>query len=326
MVNFKDMKKTLTIITLIALTFCAIPSAHAFWVWNPKTGKWSNPKYAVKPTPKEQLAYAQVVFSTKKYKEAREEFKRLIQYFPKSLEAAEAQFFLGLCDEAQDNPYQAYLDYQKMIEMYPFSDRIQEAIGKQYKIADEFMSGKKRKAMGVVLPVENPAIEIYRKVVENSPYGTLAASAQYKLGLVLKGAGRYNEAEDEFNKVISTYPDSEWVSAAKFQIASCRASLSKSPDYDQESTREAKNKFEEFVKEHPDAELSREAIENLTGREEREAQSDFEIGRFYEKRKIYQSAEIYYNGVIEKFPSSPWAAKSKERLGIMEALKEKGKK
>ena len=321
MVNFKDMRRALTIITLIVLTFCAIPDAHSFWVWNPKSGKWSNPKYAVKPTPKEQLVYAQAVFSDKKYKDAREEFKRLIQYFPKSVEAAEAQFYLGLCGEAEDNYYQAYLDYQKMIEMYPFSERIQEAIGKEYKIADEFMSGKKRKAMGVALPVENPAIEIYKKVVDNSPYGTLAASAQYKLGLVLKGAGRYFEAEDEFNKVISAYPDSEWVSAAKFQIASCKASVSKSPDYDQESTREAKSKFEEFVREHPDAELSKEAVENLKGLEEKEAESNFEIGRFYEKRKIPESAKIYYNTVIEKFPKSPWAAKAQERLEFMEKRK-----
>ena len=321
MVNFKDMRRALTIIMLIVLTFCAIPRAYSFWVWNPKNGKWINPKYSVKPTPKEQLVYAQAVFSTKNYKNAREEFKRLVQFFPKSVEAAEAQFYLGLCDEAEDNYYQAYLDYQRMIEMYPFSERIQEAVGKQYKIADEFMSGKKRKAMGVILPVENPAIEIYKKVVDNSPYVQLAASAQYKLGLVLKGAGRYFEAEDEFNKVITTYPDSEWVSASKFQIASCKASVSKSPDYDQESTREAKAKFEEFVKEHPDAELSKEAIENLKGLEEKEAQSDFEIGSFYEKRKIPESAKIYYNEVIGKFPKSAWAAKAQERLGLMEKRK-----
>jgi outer membrane protein assembly factor BamD len=321
MVNFKDMRRALTIIMLIALTFSAVPSAYSFWVWNPKNGKWINPKYAVKPTPKEQLAYAKAVFSTKNYKTAREEFKRLIQFFPKSVEAAEAQFYLGQCDEAEDNYYQAYLDYQRMIEMYPFSERIQEAVGKQYKIADEFMSGKKRKAMGVVLPVENPAIEIYKKVVDNSPYGPLASSAQYKLGLVLKGAGRYFEAEDEFNKVITTYPDSEWVSAAKFQIASCKASVSKSPDYDQESTREAKSKFEEFVKEHPDAELSKEAVENLKNLEEKEAQSDFEIGRFYEKRKITGSATIYYSEVISKFPKSPWAVKAQERLDFMEKRK-----
>jgi outer membrane assembly lipoprotein YfiO len=326
MVNFKDMRRALTIITLIVLIFCAIPSAYSFWVWNPKSGKWSNPKYAVKPTPKEQLAYAQAVYSDKKYKDAREEFKKLIQYFPKSVQAAEAQFYLGLCDEAEDNYYQAYLDYQKMIEMYPFSDRIQEAVEKEYKIAEEFMAGKKRKAMGVVLPVENPAIEIYRKVVDNSPYGPLAPSAQYKLGLVLKAAGSYFEAEDEFNKVITTYPDSEWVNAAKFQIASCKASVSKSPDYDQESTREAKTKFEEFVKEHPDAELSKEAVENLKGLEEKEAQSDFEIGHFYERQKIYESAKIYYNTVIEKFSKSPWAAKARERLDFIEKRMEKRKK
>ena len=94
------------------------------------------------------------------------------------------------------------------------------------------MGGQKRKTLGVTLPVENPAIEIFGKVVENSTYGPLAPKAQYKLGLVLKGLMRYYEAEEEFNKVVSRYPDSEWSAAAKFQIASCRSNLSKGFAYD----------------------------------------------------------------------------------------------
>ena len=87
------------------------------------------------------------------------------------------------------------------------------------------MTGHKRKALGVPLPVENPAIEIFSKVVENSTYGPLAPAAQYKLGLVLKWLLRYYEAEEAFNKVVSSYPDSEWAGAAKFKIASCRAAV-----------------------------------------------------------------------------------------------------
>ena len=322
MVKFKAMKnRNLTLIALIVFSFCIIPSACSFWIWTPKTDKWVNPKYAVKPTPKEQFEYALAMYNSAKYQEAREEFKRLIKFFPKALEAAEAQYYLGRCEEAQDNLYQAYLAYQKMIEVYPFSERIQEVIEKEYKIAEAFMQGKKRKAYGVALPVENPAIEIFRKVVENSTFGPLASSAQYKLGLVLKATGDYFRAQDEFEKVISNYPDSEWSAAAKFQIASCKSMLARSPDYDQESAREAKEQFEEFIREHPDAQLSKEAEENLKGLEEKEAQSNYEIGYFYEKQKVYESAKIYYNSVVNNFPYSTWAAKATERISAMEKMK-----
>jgi len=302
--------------------FFGLSPAYAYWIWTPKTQKWINPKTAVKPTPKEQLELAKGAYDAKQYEDAKREFKKLFKAYPKSSEAAESQYYLGLIEETQDNPYGAYQAYQKVIDKYPFSERIPEIIEREYKIGEVFMEGKKRKSLGVALPVENPAIEIFTKVVENSNYGPLAPKAQYKLGLVLKSLLRYYEAEEAFNKIISTYPDSEWVEAAKFQIAACRGSLSKSSDYDQEATREAKEKFEDFVREHPEAVLSRDAEANINQLKEKEAESAYNIGRFYEKQKAWQAARIYYNDVVNNYNASPWAAKAIERLEIME----KGKK
>jgi len=157
----------------------------------PKTKKWVNPKSLPKPTPKEQFEFAKSFYSIKKYDDAEREFKKLIKAYPKSAEAAESQYYLGVIEEDKGNLYEAYLAYQRVIDKYPFSERIQEIIEKEFKIGDKFMAGEKRKALGVELPVENPAIEIFSKVVENSTYGPLAPAAQYKLGLVLKSILRY---------------------------------------------------------------------------------------------------------------------------------------
>jgi outer membrane protein assembly factor BamD len=314
------MRCTTIIFLTICLLFAASPG-YAYWIWTPKTQKWINPKTAVKPTPKEQFEVAKAAYDAKQYEDATREFKKLLKAYPKSFEAAESQYYLGLVAEAEDNLYGAYQAYQKVIDKYPFSERIPEIIEREYKIGEAFMEGKKRKSLGMALPVENPAIEIFSKVVENSNYGPFAPKAQYKLGLVLKGLMRYYEAEEAFNKVISAYPDSEWVGAAKFQIASCRASLSKSSDYDQEATREAKEKFEDFIREHPDAVLSRDAEENINHLREKEAESAYNIGRFYEKQKAWEAARIYYNEVVTNYSNSPWAAKAVERLQIIEKRK-----
>ncbi|MCK9430361.1 MAG: outer membrane protein assembly factor BamD [Candidatus Omnitrophica bacterium] len=276
-----------------------------------------------KDNPKDQFAYAKSFFDINKYEEAKREFRKLLKAYPKSAEAAEGQYYLGLTEEAQGKIYEAYQAYQMVIDKYPFSERIQEVIEREYKIAEKFMAGEKRKAFGVDLPVENPAIEIFGKVIENSTYGPLAPRAQYKLGLVLKGLMRYYEAEDEFNKVVSRYPDSEWASAAKFQIASCRSSLSKGPAYDQGAAQEAKQRFEEFVKEHPDAVLSLDAEKNIGEIRGKEAQASFDIARFYEKQKAFESAKIYYNDLINNYSDSPWAAQAAARLQIMEQKNEK---
>ncbi len=303
---------------MIIFLCSSLNPAQAFWIWTPKAKKWVNPKRDPKATPQEQLKYAKSFYEEKKYEEAKREFKGLLDAFPKSTEAAESQYYLGLIGEAQDDFYEAYLAYQKVIDRYPFSERIQEIIEREYKIAEAFMSGKKRKAMGIVLPVDNPAIEIFTKIVENSTYGPLAPAAQYKLGLVLKGLMRYYEAEEAFNKLITNYPKSEWATPAKFQLAACRAAVSKGTEYDQGAAADAKEKFEEFLEQHPDAVLSRDAQANIEQLRGKEAESIYDIGKFYEKQKQYSSAKIYYEEVTNTYPDSPWAAKALERLRVME--------
>ncbi len=309
--------KRLFFLFLCLMCMNAAP-AYPYWIWTPKTGKWVNPKAEARATPKEQLTFALGLLEAKNYQEAEREFQKLLKKFPRSAEAAESQYYLGIIQEAQGDYYAAFQAYQKVIDKYPFSERIQEIIEREFKIAERFTAGEKRKALGVALPVENPALEIYAKVVENSTYGPLAPKAQYKLGLLLKGLMRYQEAEDAFNKVISNYPNSEWVEAAKFQLAASRAALSRGSEYDQGATREAKEQFESFVRDHPDAVLSREAQQQVDELSEKEAQGMLDIGRFYEKQKAWGAARIYYRRIIDKYPQSEYAPQALERLQVLE--------
>ncbi|MDI6605686.1 MAG: outer membrane protein assembly factor BamD [Candidatus Omnitrophota bacterium] len=312
-----------TLIFAVILLVLSVKTAYPYWIWTPKTGKWINPKNAPKPSPKEQFEYALTLFEAKDYEEARRQFIILLKAYPKSLEASEGQYYLGRIQEEEGNLYEAYLAYQKVIDKYPFSERIQEIIERECKIGEAFLAGAKRKVFGVTLPVDNPAIEIFTKTIENSTYGPEAPKAQYKLGLVLKGLMRYYEAEEAFNKVISNYPGSEWVEAAKYQIATCRAAISRGPAYDQGAAKEAQEKFEEFVREHPDAVLSEKAEENIEELKEKEAEGNFNIARFYEKQKQYESARIYYHEILNKCPDSPWAKKAEERLEVLKRMERK---
>jgi len=309
------------ILALFIVFGLSVNAAYPYWIWTPKTGKWVNPKTVAKDSPKAQFDYAKAFYDEKKLSDALREFTKLIKAYPKSFEASESQYYLGLIEEERGNFYQAFLDYQKVVDKYPFSERIKDIVEREYNIAEKFIAGYKRKALGVTIPVENPAIEILTKVVENSTYGPLAPKAEYKLGLVLKGLQRYYEAEDAFNKVIANYPESEWVEPSRFQIASCRAAVSRGPDYDQGAMQDAKQKFEEFVKDHPDAVLSKEAEENITKLKEKEAAASFNIARFYEKQEDYKAAKIYYNNILDNYPNSPWAPKAVEQLRLMEKAK-----
>lgn len=299
--------------------FCAAGHGHAYWIWTPKTGKWVNPRTAVKPSPQEQFSLARELYEAKSFTDAEREFRKLLKGYPKSFEASESQYYIGRIEEERGNLYRAYKAYQTVIEKYPFSERIQEIVDREYRIAERFAGGRRTK--DVPLSVENPAAEIFTTVVENSSYGARAPGAQYQLGMVLKGMKNYYEAEDAFNKVISSYPESEWAASAQFQIAACRAAASRAAAYDQGSTEEARKKFGEFLEEHPDAALSTDAQKNIGELGEKEAESKFEIAAFYEKQKAFDAAKIYYNDILTSYPESAWAAKALERIKVLENKK-----
>ena len=84
---------------------------------------------------------------------------------------------------------------------------------------------------------------------------------------------------------------------------------------------EAKERFEEFVKEHPDAVLSLDAENNINSIREKEAAASFNIAKFYEKQKAFDSAKIYYNDIINNYADSPWASQAAARLQTMERKK-----
>ncbi len=307
---------------LLILFFCliyAVPS-HAFWVWTPASGKWTNPKYSVKDTPKAQLAFALGFYQAKDYKKTTEELQKLLKNYPRAREAADAQYYLARVHEDQGQYMSAFKNYQTVIEKYPFSERTSEVVKRQYSIAIDIMEGKQKRNAFIktVVGGDYDVVEILRAVIKNAPYGEYAAPAQYKMGLFLLEKQMYPEARDEFEKTMNDYPDSEWAKAAKFQIALSDSKRSSKAQYDQKVTSSALNEFNEFVKQFPEAALSKKAEAHMNALRTKEAENMYVIAEFYEKQKQYESAKIYYNTIVEKYGNTKWSAKALESLRRLE--------
>src|SRR3989338_3805158 len=127
---------------LFGLLLVVPSSVHAFWVWTPETNKWINPKYAVKDTPMEQFEEAKVLYDQKNYASAIKEFNKLVKHYPRSREAAESQYYIGLSQEALGDFFAAFKAWQVVIDKYPFSERAAEIVERQFTIAVNLMEGK----------------------------------------------------------------------------------------------------------------------------------------------------------------------------------------
>jgi len=111
-----SMKKYIYILSffLIFTILCANTSL-AFWIWTPKQKTFINPKFAVKDTPKEQYDWAMRFYKMSDFEHAAEEFVRLVDHYPDSDLAPEAQYYAGRSYEELGKYYFAFQAYQKVI-------------------------------------------------------------------------------------------------------------------------------------------------------------------------------------------------------------------
>lgn len=294
-------------------------SPTAFWVWTPETNKWVNPKYSVKDTPKEQLEVGLGLYEAKEYKEALREFRKLIKHYPRARQAPEAQYHIGLCFGDRGEIFRAFKEYQIVIDKYPFSELAADIVQRQYDIGMQLLenANNRGKFIDALAGADYNVIDVFKTVIKNAPYGDLAAPSQYKIGLYLQEKRLYQEARDEFEKVINDYSVSEWAKAAKYQIALVDAERSTDAQYDQKITQAAVNEFDDFVKMYPDAELSKQAKEQIYQLREKEAENSYVVAQFYEKQKNYKAAKIYYQFVVDDFEGSSWVSQSLKKIREM---------
>jgi outer membrane protein assembly factor BamD len=290
--------------------------AHAFWIWTPESGKWVNPKYSVKQTPAEQLAYANEFFELRKYEEALREYKKLLKNYSKAREAAQAQFGIARTWEVMKKYWRAVEEYQKVVDRYPFSDLGPTVVERQYTIANLFLEGKTkdREFAQSLLGTDYKIPDVFIKVIKNDPYGPYAPASQYKIGLFHLEKKEYQEARDAFEKTVNDYPDSKWAESARYQIAVADAKRSVGAQYDQKTTTIAVQGFEDYVKANPDSQLSDSAKAQISQLRLKEAENNFVVGEYYWKTKKYRSAKLYWQTVVADYADTPWAVKAEEKL------------
>ncbi len=312
------MRKIFIFLMIAGICLMAEP-VFSYWVWTPESGKWENPKYAAKDTPEEQLVYAVGFYKKGNFKTALREFKKLVKYYPLSKEAPTAQYYIGRIMEDLGHHYEAFKTYQKVIDLYPYTELVDEVIEREFKIGELFFSGKKITVLGPLkVPAKDKAIEIFKTVADNAPYGKYAEKAIFNAGLTYREISDYDNAIMMFKDLIDKYPNSELIDKARYQLAECSKEVSLKPDYDQTPTIVAREEFEDFVKKHPDSELSSEAKEIIDKLKYKEAQNAYNIAEFYEKREVFKSAIIYYKDVVRNYPDTEWAQKATERLSEIE--------
>lgn len=304
---------------LIAATLFPISPAYSAWVWSPESGRFVNPDAAVQETPQEQYDYALEFYKNKDLKEATSQLRLLLKRFPGARVAPEAQYRLGVIYEETGDYYKAFRAYRDLLERYPQSERVAEAVEREFRIGNLFLSGRRAKVMGLaILPSGPRAIEVFKHIAEAAPYSEYGDKAQFHLGLAYKKTNHFEEALQAFQTLIDQHPASKLVPQARFQIADSSYLQSVIATRDQHVMDRASKEIDKFLSHYPDSSVSDKAARLRQEIDEKNAEKNYRIGLFYEKENFLDSAFIYYRDVSDRYPHTQWGKKAMERLKALE--------
>ena len=135
----------------------------------------------------------------------------------------------------------------------------------------------------------------------------LAADAQLTLARAYAGDRQLLLAGNEYTRFIEFYRTDPRVPQAAFERIEVYVQLSPDHELDQTDTQRAIDYIRLFAAQYPGSPNAAEATAMLDALREKLALKRFDNGRLYERRELFDAAVVYYEGVLQEYPTSEWA-------------------
>jgi outer membrane assembly lipoprotein YfiO len=289
------------------------------WTYEPVggEGKWQQPRA------KDQLEVAQAAFDKQAYSLAFKAARRVLQVWPLSDYAPQAQYLVARCYEADGKLAKAFKEYQKLLEKQPKMANFDEVLRRQFEIANRYLAGKRFKLWGFIpyRSMERTA-KMYSDIVKTGPYSEVAPQAQLNIGTARekeKALGfrtpDYSAAIKAYDVAADRYSDQPKVaSEAIYRAGLAYQKQAATADRDQGTAGQAIAKFTDFMALYPSDPRVPQAQKFIASLRAEQARGNFAVAQFYEKRKKWEGARMYYNAVQSQDPNSPYAPEALRRL------------
>lgn len=151
---------------------------------------------------------------------------------------------------------------------------------------------------------ENAIAAFEKLTLELPARDPLLPRAHYLLGRSHTKRGEHLLAAQSFVRVTESFPDDTLADDALYAAGRSYERLWKKPTLDAQYGLSALNTFRTLLGIYPNSLMRPRAAERLARLEEMFATKEYENGMHYFRRKAYDSAIIYFKGVIEKYPDA----------------------
>lgn len=155
----------------------------------------------------------------------------------------------------------------------------------------------------------------FKELMESHPMSPYSLEAQLMLGDTCFKQEKYDEAAAYYTNFVALHPTHERAAYALFQKGMSHFKDVLTIDRDQTSTRKALFAFEDLVANYPDSPYYDKAEQLIGFLNDRLAEREFYVGKFYFKNKNYKGALGRFRDILEKYPDSGLAEESLYYIG-----------
>jgi outer membrane protein assembly factor BamD len=146
---------------------------------------------------------------------------------------------------------------------------------------------------------------ILTEVLAQCPGHSAYDTALYYQGKSLMAMKKPEEAKDEFERLVRTYPSCVFYEESYFRVGQCMLFSSNPVQLDQTSTKEAQTRLKEFMESFPNSVYADSARFCIGQIENKLAEKEFLTAQFYEKINQPEAAIVYYKLMNDDYPQSP---------------------
>lgn len=154
------------------------------------------------------------------------------------------------------------------------------------------------------------AIQAFQQFTFRFPTAQRAEEARYLLADSYFGKREYITAASEFKRLASDYPSGNYSDDARFKVCVSYARLSPQIELDQKYTTQAIQHCQTLLTYYPNSPHADSAKAIIKTMRNKLAGKLLVEGEYYFKRGAYDSAVLYYDDLVKRYPESPAAPKA----------------
>jgi outer membrane protein assembly factor BamD (BamD/ComL family) len=295
---------------------------------------YKNIKKAAGYGPNEKIARAamqegKTFYGEKKYKEAADKFATAADRCPDTGSPLEedALYLKGESEFFSDQYPKAHDTYGGLLKKYTNTRYLDTVAAREFALGRYWEQLQTANPTWVIQPnltdgsrplfdTFGYAVQAYERVRMHDPTGPLADASLMALGNAYFRRGQWENAAFNYDLLRKEYPNSKYQMSAHLLCLQAKMRIYQGATYDQGPLKDAHKIADQTLKQFGDK-LGPERDRVAKARAqiiEEEANRDFVLASYYDDHKCYGAARMYYQSVIDGYPTTDRAKQSLARM------------